>query len=64
MVEHYEIQHIGYLKCFVSSLELKMDVLPTNLCVTHEFNLHDPIKIAPYTVSSADVSSYTEPLTA
>ena len=64
MVAHYEIQNIGYLKCFVSSLELKLDVLPTNSCVTPEFTLHDPLKIAPYTVSSGDVSSYTEPLTA
>ena len=30
MIAHYKIQNIGYLKCFVSSLELKMDVLPTN----------------------------------
>ena len=36
-----------------------MDVLPTNSCVTHKFTLHDPLKIAPYTVSSGDVSSYT-----
>ena len=64
MIAHYEIQNIGYLKCFVSSLELEMDVLPTNSCVTHEFTLHNPLKIAPYTVSSEDVSSYTEPLTA
>ena len=60
MAEHYEIQNFGYLKCFVSSLELKTDVLPTN----YEFDLHDPLKIAPYMVSSGDVSSYTEPLTA
>ena len=25
-----------------------MDVLPSNLCVTHKFTLHDPLKIAPY----------------
>ena len=62
MVTH-EIQNIGYLKCFVGSLELKMDVLPTNLRVTHELSLHDALKIAPYTVSSGDVSSCTEPLT-
>ena len=37
---------------FVNSLELKTDVLPTNSCVTHEFDLHDPLKIAPYMVSS------------
>ena len=59
MVARYEIQNIRYLECFVSSLELKMDVLPANSCVTHEFKLHDH-----YTVSSEDVSSYTEPLTA
>ena len=64
MVAHYEIQNIGYLTCFVRSLELKTDVLPTNSWVTHEFNLHDPLKIAPCTVSSGDISSYTEPLTA
>ena len=67
MVTHSEIQNIGYLKCFFSSLELKMDMLPTNLSVTHEFNLHSALKIAPYImymVSSGDVSSYTEPLTA
>ena len=59
MVAHYEIWNNGYLKCFVSSLELKTDR------VTHEFNLHDSsFKIAPYTVSSGDVSSYTEPITA
>ena len=41
-----------------------MDELITNSCVTHEFVLHDPLKIAPYLVSSGDVSSYTELLTA
>ena len=41
-----------------------MDLLPTNSCVTHEFNLHDPLKIATYTVSSGGVSSNTEPLEA
>ena len=41
---HYEIQNIGYLKCFVSPLGLKMDVLHTNSCDTHEFNLHDTLK--------------------
>ena len=56
MAAHYEIQNFGYLKFFVSSLELKTDVLPTNSCVTHEFDLHDPLKIAPYMVSSGDVS--------
>ena len=40
-----------------------MDVLPTNLIVTHEFNLHGALKIAPYTVSRGGVSAYTEPLT-
>ena len=35
-----------------------------NMSVTHEFNLHGELKITPYTVSSGDVSSYTEPLTA
>ena len=64
MVTHYEIQIIRYLKCFVSSLELKIDVLPTNLSVTHEFNLHSALKIVPYMVLSGDVLSYTEPLTA
>ena len=64
MATHYEIQNIVYLKCFVSSLELIMDVLPTNSNVTHEFNLHGALKIVPYPVSSGDVSSYTETLTA
>ena len=63
MAAHYEIQKFGYLKCFVSSLELKSAVLPTNSCVTQEFDLHDPLKIAPYMVSSGDVSSHTDPLT-
>ena len=64
MAAHYEIQNFWYLKCCVSSLELKADVLPTNSCVTHEVDFHDPLKIAPYMVTSGDVSSYTEPLTA
>ena len=33
IVARYEIQNIGYLKCFVSSLELKMDVLYTRIRV-------------------------------
>ena len=61
MVAHYEIQNIGYLKCFDSSMELKMNVLLTNSCITHEFNLRNPLKIAPYTVSSENISSYIEP---
>ena len=54
---------LGICSVFVSSLELKMDVLPTNSCVSHEFNLHYPLKIAPYTVSWG-MFRYTEPLTA
>ena len=41
-----------------------MVALPKNLRVTNEFNLHSALEIAPYTVSSQDVSSYSEPLTA
>ena len=54
----HEIQNIRFLiVCFVlfcfvlflSSLELEMDMLllPTNSCVTGEFNLHGSLKIAP-----------------
>ena len=64
MATRYEIQKIGHLKCFVSSLELKIDLLPTNFSVTLEFNLHSVLKVTPYTVSSGDILSYTEPLTA
>ena len=39
-----------------------MGVLPTNSCVTHEFNLHGALKIhvAPYPVSSGALMSYSE----
>ena len=32
-----------------------MDMLPMNLSVAHEINLHGALKFAPYTVSSGDV---------
>ena len=38
------------LRCFVCSLELKLDVLPTNSCVTHELNLHDDLKSPIYSI--------------